>query len=135
MLQATALLGRAQLCASLGDAAAAEAALAEAASVLDDMPAESAQRLRTHHWLLAMMLQLWMGETLALQQAGEQLCRSCHYSSHVSAHDNVSLHRQHGGDCTRKLADRIEDLESFLRGLGEGCAHPFVRVYTCSAGR
>ena len=72
MLQATTLLGRAQLCASSGDADAAEAALAEAASVLAGMPAESAQYLRTHHWLLATMLQLWEGETLALQQAGEQ---------------------------------------------------------------
>ena len=72
-LQATALLSRAQLCTSSGDAAAAEAALAEAASVLDGMPAESAQHLRAHHWLLATMLQLWMGETLALQQAGEQV--------------------------------------------------------------
>ena len=72
MLQATALLGRAQLAASSGNAAAAEAALAEAASVLEGIPAESAQHLRTHHWLLATMLQLWMGETLALQQAGEQ---------------------------------------------------------------
>ena len=83
MLQATALLGRAQLAASSGDAAATEAALAEAASVLDGMPAESAQHLRTHHWLLAMMLQLWMGETLALQQAGGQVCKSCNHSSHV----------------------------------------------------
>ena len=83
MLQATALLGRAQLAASSGDAAATEAALAEAASVLDGMPAESAQHLRTHHWLLASMLQLWMGETLTLQQAGGQVCKSCNHSSHV----------------------------------------------------
>ena len=82
MLQATALLGRAQLCASSGDAAAAGAALAEAAAVLGGMPAESAQHLRTHHWLLATMLQLWMGETLALQQAGERKRKFCNHSTH-----------------------------------------------------
>ena len=75
VLQATSLLSRAQLCASSGDAAAAESALAETASVLDGMPAKSAQHLRTHHWLLATMLQLYAGETLALQQPGEPKCK------------------------------------------------------------
>lgn len=71
LLQAIALLGKAQLCASLGSMTEAEACLAEAAPLLGTVPLDFWSELRMHHWLLSTMLQLGKGETLALQQTGE----------------------------------------------------------------
>ena len=96
--------------------------------MLDGMPAESAQHLRTHRWLLATMLQLWMGETLALQQAGEQMCKACSHSNHVT----LMMIRV----CTGNMEDRLEDLESCLRGLGGGCSVYRMGLYMfCSQVR
>lgn len=71
LLQAIALLGKAQLCASVGSTTEAEAHLAEAAPLLGSAPVDFSSELRMHHWLLSTMMQLWKGETLAMQQTGE----------------------------------------------------------------
>lgn len=64
------MLAKAQLYASMGLATQAEAALTQAESLLDGMPADSARQWRVHHWLLTRLLQLWKGDTLAMQQTG-----------------------------------------------------------------
>ena len=70
-LQVSPLLCKAQLHASSGSVAEAEAALNEAGLLLAAVPTESALEARVHHWLLSMLLQLWQGATLAMQQIGE----------------------------------------------------------------
>ena len=70
-LQANPLLCKAQLHASSGNVAEAEAALTQTKSLLAAMPAESPVEARVHHWLLSRILQLWQGATLAMQQMGE----------------------------------------------------------------
>ena len=80
------LLGKAQLYACSGSIAEAEAVLTQAESLLDEMPAEAAGQWRVHHWLLTRLLQLWKGDTLAMQQTGdlassegpERLIAACH---------------------------------------------------------
>jgi len=71
LLQAMALLGKAQLYATLGSMTEAEAALTEAATLLKSLPADSAMQLPVHDWLLRKMVCLWKGDTFAMQQIGE----------------------------------------------------------------
>ena len=98
LLQVIPVLAKAQLYASMGLVTQAEAALAQAESLLDDgMPADSARQWRVQHWLLTRLLQLWKGDTLAMQQTGALKCdlpanKKAH--SHMPTLSSLQLVRQ-----------------------------------------
>lgn len=71
-----------QFCASLGSITEAEAALTQADSLVNGMPADSARQWRVHHWLLTRLLQLWKGNTLALQQTGGPSIATVEHNEH-----------------------------------------------------
>ncbi len=94
------MLVKAQLYGSMGLVTQAEAALTEAESLLDGMPADSARQWRVHHWLLARLLQLWKGDTLVMQQTGVHMLLSTRWEKSKTAR----CHTEQPASCPAELS-------------------------------
>ena len=110
------MLAKAQLYGSMGLVTQAEAALTEAESLLDNMPADSARPWRVHHWLLARLLQLWKGDTLAMQQTGALMLL---VSPRWNRVHTAKCHTEQPASCPAELSMRCLPESCYSRSIAQ----------------